>query len=170
MPEHGGLWGRYGMRRGGFGLVSVASSGSIFVFFRSQVGAALAASPWAMGFSPCSAGLVKLSAARAVRIDEIARGARSEIEPMAQRDSGWRLNEIARCSGSILRAIARGTLEPALLCVNASEVRLYGEFKLLHKDFFECRDIILLIENQHGFLVIDGIYTTDRKRAVSMSY
>ena len=82
----------------------------------------------------------------------------------------WRLSEIARCAGSILRAATRGTLEPALLCVNASEVRLYGEFKLLHKDFFECRDIILLIENQHGFLVIDGIYTTERKRTVSMSY
>ena len=87
---------------GAVGLVSVASSGSIIVFVRSQGGAAVAASPWAMGLSPCSAGLVKLPAARAGRIDEIARGARSEIELMAQRDSGWSLNEIARCADSYI--------------------------------------------------------------------
>lgn len=53
---------------------------------------------------------------------------------------------------------------------DASEVRLHSKLELIHKDFLECRDIILLIENQHGFLVIDGFYTTERKRTVAVSY
>ena len=50
------------------------------------------------------------------------------------------------------------------------EIRLHGKFELFHKDFLECRDIILLIENQHGFLVIDGFYSTERKWAVAVRY
>ena len=52
----------------------------------------------------------------------------------------------------------------------ALEIRLHGKLELFHKDFLECRDIILLIENQHGFLVIDGFYTTERKRTVAVRY
>ena len=40
------------------GLVSYAASDSFFIFAVSQGGAAVAASPWAMGFSPCFAGLI----------------------------------------------------------------------------------------------------------------
>ena len=50
------------------------------------------------------------------------------------------------------------------------EIRLHGKLELFHKDFLECRDIILFIENQHGFLVIDGFYTTERKRTISVRY
>ena len=52
----------------------------------------------------------------------------------------------------------------------ALEIRLHGKLELIHKDFLECRDIILLIENQHGFLVIYGFYTTERKRTISVRY
>ena len=50
------------------------------------------------------------------------------------------------------------------------EISLHGKLELFHKDFLECRDIILLTENQHGFLVIDGFYTTERKRTISVRY
>ena len=48
------------------------------------------------------------------------------------------------------------------------EVCFDGEEELVNEDAFEGGDIVLLIEHQHGFLVIDGIYCTEGDRAVTV--
>ena len=50
----------------------------------------------------------------------------------------------------------------------ASEICIHRELELLHKYLLESRNIILLIENKHGFLVIDRLHTAERQRAISM--
>ena len=46
------------------------------------------------------------------------------------------------------------------------EILFDGKFKLWDEYFFERYDVVLFVEDQHGFLVVDGIDGAERQRAV----
>lgn len=50
------------------------------------------------------------------------------------------------------------------------EISLNSEGKLVNEDFLESGNIILLVENKHGLLVIHGIHRTEGNRAVAVGY
>ena len=41
------------------------------------------------------------------------------------------------------------------------KIRLHCKFKLINKNWFKRRDIVLLVEEQHSFFVVNGIYCSE---------
>ena len=50
------------------------------------------------------------------------------------------------------------------------EVFLHSKVKLLNENLFESIQIILLVENEHCLLVVDGVNRAETQRAVAISY
>ena len=50
------------------------------------------------------------------------------------------------------------------------EVFLHSKVKLLNENLFESIQIILLAENEHCLLVVDGVNRAETQRAVAISY
>ena len=45
-----------------------------------------------------------------------------------------------------------------------------GELVLADKDLLECVEVVLLVENQHRFLVVYRVQRTERNRAIAIGY
>lgn len=39
---------------------------------------------------------------------------------------------------------------------------------MVYEDVFECADVVLLVEKQHGFFVIDAVNGSERKRTIAV--
>ena len=48
------------------------------------------------------------------------------------------------------------------------EILLYGKLKLFDEDLFESADVVLFVEDEHGFFVVNGIYRTETQRAIAV--
>ena len=53
-------------------------------------------------------------------------------------------------------------------CLFNSKVSFHGEKKLIYENLLESRDVILLIEEEHCFLIVNGIDCAERDRTIAI--
>ena len=56
------------------------------------------------------------------------------------------------------------------MCLFNLKILPYGELELLHEDLLESIEVVLFVEDEHGFLVVDGVDRAEAQRAVAVGY